>query len=151
MAVFDRKEDYGYIRWSHEIKQRDHHTCVVCGRRGVALNSHHLNAWASFPDERYDIDNGVSLCIDDHDRFHQIYGKGNNTKAQFKEYMTIMGVIINKAQEDVSIEIATRRILQAAERDSVVQEILQDMDTKYGYKTTKESYIEQEKTDGYKQ
>ena len=147
MAYFDRKEDYGYICWAHEVKQRDHHTCVVCGRRGVPLNSHHLNAWASFPNERYDVDNGVSLCTDDHDRFHEIYGKGKNTKAQFKEYKTIMGVIIKKAQEEVSIETASRRMLQAAERDSVVQEILQDMETRYGSQRTSKHDTEQEEAD----
>ena len=89
MAIFSRKDDYGYIRWSSEVKRRDNYACVICNRKGIALNSHHLNAWADFPAERYDVSNGVTLCTFHHDDFHAKYGKGKNTENQFKEYREI--------------------------------------------------------------
>jgi ABC-type uncharacterized transport system ATPase subunit len=128
MAIFDRKDDYGYIRWADHVRRRDHFTCVICGRRGVAVNSHHLNAWASFPDERYNVDNGVCLCQDCHNRFHETYGKGKNTKEQFEEFKSIMESFISLANKDSVIQSATKRMLQAAERDAVVSKILQDLD-----------------------
>lgn len=128
MAIFDRKDDYGYIRWADHVRRRDHFTCVICGRKGVAVNSHHLNAWASFPDERYDVDNGVCLCQDCHNEFHEIYGKGKNTKNQFEEFKSIKETLISIAKKEALVAYATRAMLQSAEKDYVVQKILEDLD-----------------------
>jgi hypothetical protein len=102
---------------------------VICGRRGIAVNAHHLNAWASFPNERYDVDNGVCLCVFDHERFHQIYGKGKNTKEQFEEYKAITCTLINIANQDAVVASTTKRMIQVAERDTVVKKILKDAKT----------------------
>lgn len=127
MAFFTRKDDYGYIRWASEVKRRDHYTCVVCGRRGIALNSHHLNAWASHPTERYDLQNGVCLCKDCHDRFHAIYSKGKNTKEQFEEFKTIMETLISLANKDAVIDISLKKMLQEEEKKEAIEEILIDL------------------------
>lgn len=132
MAYFERKDDYGYIRWAQEVKRRDHFTCVICGRKGVALNSHHLNAWADYPAERYDMDNGVCLCQDCHNEFHEIYGKGKNTRTQYEEFKSIKETLISIANEEAVIECATKAMLQAAEKDALVQKILDDLDG-YGH------------------
>jgi hypothetical protein len=131
MAYFDRKDDYGYIRWADHVRRRDHFTCVICGRKGIAVNSHHLNAWASFPDERYDVDNGVCLCQTCHETFHGIYGKGKNTVAQFKEFESIMSELIKSAKEQSVLEFSVKRMLQTAEKDRVVQEIIDHLDGYY--------------------
>lgn len=131
MAYFDRKDDYGYIRWASEVKRRDHYTCTVCGRRGLPLNAHHLNAWADYPDQRYDLSNGTCLCQDCHDKFHDIYGKGQNTETQFKEFEKIMEVLIKTANKEAIINSTARRMLQTAERDAVVRDILKDMEERY--------------------
>ena len=133
-AYFDRKDDYGYIRWALEVKRRDHFTCSICGRKGVALNSHHLNAWAEYPEQRYDVDNGTCLCTFHHDDFHAKYGKGKNTKEQFKEYREIAESFIKIANAEAVTKSTTRRMLQIAERDNVIKEILDDMERqKDGY------------------
>ena len=132
MAYFDRKDDYGYVRWADDVRRRDHYTCAICGRKGVAVNSHHLNAWASHPDERYDVNNGVTLCVFHHEDFHEKYGKGKNTKEQFEEYRAIAEVLLKVANEDAIVEVSTKKMLQQAERDRVVQEIEKDLETRYG-------------------
>lgn len=96
MAILnDRRDDYLYIRWAAEVKRKDNFQCAICGRQGIYLESHHKNAWNDYPDERYDIENGVTLCAGSfghdgfkgcHDRFHEIYGKGGNTESQFEEF-----------------------------------------------------------------
>lgn len=131
MAIFSRKDDYGYIRWSSEVKRRDNYTCIICNRRGTALNSHHKNAWASFPKERYDVQNGVTLCQPCHDRFHDIYGRGKNTDSQFKEFENIMSVIIKLANNECIVACTAKKMLQTAERDRAVQEIIAHLDGYY--------------------
>jgi ABC-type uncharacterized transport system ATPase subunit len=127
MAYFDRKDDYGYVRWADEVRRRDHYTCVICGRRGVAVNSHHLNAWASFPDQRYDLGNGVCLCQDCHVKFHDTYGKGKNTKEQFEEFKNIMETLISLANKDAEIEYSLRKMLQEEAKKEAIEEILKDL------------------------
>ena len=126
-----RKDDYGYIRWAQEVKRRDNYACIICNRKGVALNSHHMNAWADFPAERYDVDNGVTLCLFHHDDFHSKYGKGGNTEAEFKEYREISEVLIKLANKETIINVTARRMLQQAEKDCAVQEIIARLDGYY--------------------
>jgi len=134
MAIYSRKDDYGYIRWSSEVKRRDNYSCVICNRKGVALNSHHMNAWAHFPTERYDVGNGVTLCLFHHEDFHDKYGKGKNTEAQFKEYREIAEVLIRLANKDTIINVTSRKMLQQAEKEQAIQFILKDLDERYGKK-----------------
>jgi len=111
VAVFDRKEDYLYVRWAAAVKKRDHYVCQLCGARG-ALNSHHLNGWNTFPDERYDVDNGITLCLFHHDDFHNKYGRGGNTKEQFDEYHRICDILTRTANRKIDVERASAAILQ---------------------------------------
>lgn len=107
MATFDRKDDYLYIRWSKEVKKRDHFTCQICGAQGGNLNAHHKMAWASYPELRYDIDNGVTLCAGEkkscHEIFHEIYGKGENTEEDFDEFEKIMEAMIRSSYKKAKI------------------------------------------------
>ena len=128
MAIFDRKDDYGYIRWAQDVKRRDNYACVICNRKGVMLNSHHMNSWADYPAERYDVGNGVCLCQQCHDAFHDIYHKGNNTVAQFREFEKIMSIMIKLANQDVIINVTTKKMIQTAERDKEVQNMLDYLD-----------------------
>lgn len=79
----------GYKAWRTTVFLRDHYTCVRCkDNNGGNLVAHHLNSWASTPQDRYKIDNGVTLCKDCHRKFHKLYGWGKNTKRQFAEWMS---------------------------------------------------------------
>lgn len=74
--------------WSEHVKQRDNYTCQISGKIGGELTSHHLNGWKNFPEQRFDISNGITISEQYHDLFHRIYGKGNNTKEQFDDFLT---------------------------------------------------------------
>ena len=60
--------------------KRDNYSCNCCSKRGGRLNAHHLNSWKKFPEERYELDNLVTLCEKCHIVYHNIYGKGSRFK-----------------------------------------------------------------------
>ena len=69
--------------------ERDNFQCQSCNLNKTILNAHHLNSWKFFPEERFDLNNLVSLCKTCHDDFHSQYGNGKsvaNTKEQFLEF-----------------------------------------------------------------
>ncbi len=55
---------------------------------GGNLVAHHIESYNSNKDLRTTLENGITLCVDCHDKFHHIYGRGNNTREQFDEFMS---------------------------------------------------------------
>lgn len=72
--------------WTLDVLSKANFTCDKCGDRGGKLHAHHKNAFASFPEQRLDPNNGVCLCENCHDAFHIKYGKGNNTEEQYLQF-----------------------------------------------------------------
>lgn len=72
--------------WAKEVYKKDWYKCIICGDNKNKV-AHHLNSYHAFPDERYDINNGVTLCRKHHKEFHTQYGYRNNTKEQFNSYL----------------------------------------------------------------
>src|SRR5699024_1148114 len=73
-------------RWVTGVKKRDNNTCVICSASYATMVAHHLNGYHWDVENRYNIDNGVTLCEHCHNNFHRIYGMRDNTKEQFDEY-----------------------------------------------------------------
>lgn len=72
------------VQWRRSVYERDAFVCQRCGSaHGSNLVAHHLNGWADFPEQRFVLDNGVTLCDSCHLRFHRTYGFGHNTKEQY--------------------------------------------------------------------
>lgn len=55
-----------YAQWRKAVFERDNFTCVNCGMRGGDLNADHLKPFADYPELRFDLDNGRTLCIPCH-------------------------------------------------------------------------------------
>jgi 5-methylcytosine-specific restriction endonuclease McrA len=52
-----------YKLWRSKVFQRDDYTCQFCGDRGHKLNADHIKPFAYFPELRFDLSNGRTLCV----------------------------------------------------------------------------------------
>lgn len=82
----DRRLNYKYKEWVLAIFKIHNYTCNICKECGCELNAHHLDGWNWCKEKRYDIANGDCLCEYCHNLFHDIHGRGNNTKEQFNQF-----------------------------------------------------------------
>lgn len=55
-----------YKVWRRSVFKRDDFTCVLCNARGKLIHADHIKPWALFPELRYEINNGRTLCVKCH-------------------------------------------------------------------------------------
>lgn len=55
-----------YKIWRNAVYERDNWTCIWCKKRGGKLNADHIKPFSLFPELRFAIDNGRTLCINCH-------------------------------------------------------------------------------------
>ena len=65
-----------YKQWREAVMARDNWTCQECGvcrptgRGRYAMHAHHKLSWVNYPAERFNIDNGIALCVQCHRNTH---------------------------------------------------------------------------------
>ena len=62
-SIKDRKKD---TDWRKMVFERDNYTCQGCGDVGCKLEADHIKRFAEYPNLRYELSNGQSLCIPCH-------------------------------------------------------------------------------------
>lgn len=77
-----------YKNWRKAVFKRDDFACVDCGYRGY-ITAHHIKSFAYFPESRYDINNGKTLC-------EECHKKTDNYKGRAKKDSHLLKVLINK-------------------------------------------------------
>jgi len=65
----DRRDDANAIQWRKEVYKRDNWKCKINNKdcKGK-IEAHHICSWKEFPELRYDINNGITLCHHHHPR-----------------------------------------------------------------------------------
>lgn len=77
-----------YKEWRKAVYARDNYICQKCGKtKSHHLVAHHIESYADNKELRTEINNGITLCEECHDNFHHQYGRGNNTREQFDEFL----------------------------------------------------------------
>lgn len=60
-----------YRLWREAVFARDNWTCNKCRVKGGKLNAHHVKRFSLYPELRFAIDNGVTLCKSCHKEVHR--------------------------------------------------------------------------------
>ena len=65
------RQSLEYKLWRKEVFERDKYTCTWCGIRSgkgkaVTLHADHIRQFAYYPESRFEISNGRTLCINCH-------------------------------------------------------------------------------------
>lgn len=55
---------FEYKKWRMEVYRRDYWTCQICRIKGKKIWADHIKPFSLFPEFRFDINNGRTLCID---------------------------------------------------------------------------------------
>jgi len=73
-----------YRIWRAEVIRRDVR-CVVCDTL-QNRHAHHINHATYFPEQRFDVENGVCLCADCHSHFHNDFRGTTRMKCTRYDY-----------------------------------------------------------------
>jgi 5-methylcytosine-specific restriction endonuclease McrA len=55
-----------YLEWRNNVFERDNFTCQDCDQIGGYLNADHIKPFAFYPELRFELSNGRTLCHDCH-------------------------------------------------------------------------------------
>lgn len=73
-----------YKNWRRFVFERDGYTCLSCGIRGNQtggyLQAHHIQPFSVFPEYRFDVSNGITLCLECHKETDSFAGRGLTRK-----------------------------------------------------------------------
>ena len=71
-----------YRLWREAVFARDNFTCIWCFQRGGKLQADHIKPFALYPELRFALDNGRTLCEDCHKTTNTYGGKITTLKKQ---------------------------------------------------------------------
>lgn len=67
-----------YRLWRESVFERDNWTCIWCGVRGGSLEADHIKPFCDYPELRFAIDNGRTLCKECHKKIGWRRTKNDN-------------------------------------------------------------------------
>ena len=73
----------GYNPWRKRVLSKDKYTCQKCGSKEKP-QTHHINNWSEYKEQRLLTENGVCLCKSCHKKIHSLYGPKTNRECLSK-------------------------------------------------------------------
>lgn len=71
-----KRTSYELMQFRKNVLERDGNTCQLCGENNIkTLQAHHIYGYTEHRELGCDIDNGVTLCLECHKRYHSVYGR----------------------------------------------------------------------------
>lgn len=64
-----------YKLWRKAVFERDNYTCQICGATDKKLNAHHIKRFAKDFANRFNVENGMTLCAECHRKVHKTEGR----------------------------------------------------------------------------
>lgn len=69
-GITPRNRGSAHYYWADAIRSRDLETCQHCGANGITMAAHHIKSYKDFPELRYELSNGITLCEPCHRKVH---------------------------------------------------------------------------------
>lgn len=77
-----------YSLWRKKVFERDLYHCRICEQNTDNLQAHHIKPFSVFPDLMFNLENGITLCLECHNKIHKYYNEiqknGNNKQVSQK-------------------------------------------------------------------
>lgn len=88
-----------YVEWRKSVFLRDGYVCKISNEDcSKTLQAHHILRWADYPELRYEVNNGITLCAKHHPR------KKIDEKALAPKFFEIIGSSIPYSVAERSVE-----------------------------------------------
>jgi len=83
----DKHNGWEYKEWRKRVINRDESICIKCGEYCDKPVAHHLISFAKHREERYNVDNGITMCNFCHNEFHNTYSRNTFTQIEFIRWL----------------------------------------------------------------
>jgi len=94
-----------YIRWRDSVYERDCYTCTRCGTK-EDIQAHHIKSFDEYPELRFSVENGITLCRSCHTKIHKEITKANQVLTKCEPNVNVNVNDIKKKDTNVSKEKA---------------------------------------------
>lgn len=86
-----------YKQWRASVYERDNYTCQICGdNKGGNLQADHIKPFAYFPEIRFNLDNGRTLCKNCHSKTDTYLNNGRwLSKMGMRQFLLIILSILS--------------------------------------------------------